>query len=151
MSTNPQVFTPQSVPTDSDPAISPPKRKGGWQKGQSGNPSGRPKYALVSAALRAKIAKVSARGDVSGAERLANRMFKIALEGKDNTALTAITEIRDTTEGKPTQSIRMALALDENTARRLAELAARMCPVVLDAEIIEQSGTKQLTDGDPER
>src|ERR1043166_7392041 len=100
MSSQPSIN--QQVTGDNSSAFTDQEKRyvgGSWKPGQSGNPLGRPKSALVSQSLRRKIAEVCEKGDQTTADMLANRILKIALQGKDNNALTAITEIRDTTEG----------------------------------------------------
>jgi hypothetical protein len=67
-----------------------------WQKGQSGNPGGRPKGVSVTASLRAILAR-----EVNGktvADLIAERMVKDALSGKFPQAK----EILDRADGKVT-------------------------------------------------
>jgi len=69
-------------------------------KGQSGNPSGRPKSALVSEAYRAKLAS----GDPTVAERLADMMARRALKGD----VAAAKELTDRAEGKARQAVELS-------------------------------------------
>jgi hypothetical protein len=71
-----------------------------FQKGESGNPNGRPKGAL---SLKTIIRNKLEEGDK--AALLADRLVNMATEKttKDSDALNAITEILDRLEGKATQ------------------------------------------------
>ncbi|MGI8642291.1 MAG: DUF5681 domain-containing protein [Pyrinomonadaceae bacterium] len=73
-----------------------------FQKGQSGNPNGRPKSAMLSDALRRKM--LDAMPDASEktvADGIADALIKQALNGE----VSAIKEVFDRTEGKVSQRI----------------------------------------------
>jgi Cdc6-like AAA superfamily ATPase len=73
-----------------------------WEKGQTGNPNGRPKGRLNLSTI---IAQRLEEGDK--AVKLADRLIKIATDdnSRDNDALSAIGEILDRMEGKATQKV----------------------------------------------
>lgn len=71
-----------------------------WQKGQSGNPAGRPKSALLSDALRKQLAETDKDGK-SVAEKVAAALIQKAKGGD----VQAIREVFDRAEGKAQQSI----------------------------------------------
>ena len=75
-------------------------RKHGFQKGQSGNPAGRPQGFLVSNALTAKLKEAVSKSDKrTNAEAIADVLVTAALDGD----VGAIKEIIDRTEGRPKQ------------------------------------------------
>ena len=75
-----------------------------FQPGQSGNPSGRPKCALVSEKLREVLKSEDTSGS-TGAERLGNKLVALADQDKDGyLALAAIREVIDRVEGKAIQT-----------------------------------------------
>ena len=90
-----------------------------WPKGISGNPGGRPKRKLISDALRDGLAACIERGDKTGAMLIADAILGKASQGD----VAAATFVRDSTEGKPVQALRIEAGLDEPTACRLADLA----------------------------
>jgi len=83
-----------------------------WKKGQSGNPSGRPKKTLITDALRARLAEIDPN-DAAGrthAEVIADRMIaraKLKDRGQQDAA-----EIADRTEGKPRQTLGVEANVD---------------------------------------
>ncbi len=78
---------------------------GKFLPGNIANPDGRPKSRLFSEELREILSEVS-DADETGARKLAKKTFKMANQDKDDwLSLAAIKEIRDTTEGKPTQNM----------------------------------------------
>ena len=93
-----------------------------WQKGQSGNPSGRPvrMFALITQALREKLASVDPKTKKTFAQRIADLLLNCAIDPDpemDKTRIMALSEIIDRCEGKPKQQ------LDVNDVT--AELRAR--------------------------
>jgi hypothetical protein len=81
-----------------------------WKKGgPSPNPGGRPKSAVLSAALRAKLSQVKP-DDPEGrlyAEVVAANLVELACSQSRN-SVAAISEILDRTEGRPHQSLAIA-------------------------------------------
>ena len=76
-------------------------KKGQFKKGQSGNPSGRPKNLTFTKQLRAYMSEID---PVIGIERLVyvvGILFTKACEGD----LTAIKMIMDRVDGLPTQTV----------------------------------------------
>lgn len=96
-----------------------------WKPGQSGNPCGRPKRKLISDALRDGLANCIERGDKTGAMLIADAIMGKAVKGDVSAAIF----VRDTTEGKPVQAVRVEAAMDDATARLLADLAERLLPL----------------------
>ena len=84
-----------------------------WKKGVSGNPGGRPKRRLISDALRDGLAACIERGDKTGAMVIADAILGKASKGD----VAAATFVRDSTEGKPVQGLRIEAGIDEATAR----------------------------------
>jgi hypothetical protein len=81
-----------------------------WEKGQpSPNPGGRPRTAVLSAALRTKLAQVKP-DDAQGrtfAEVVASNLVELACSQNRN-AVGAISEILNRCEGKVTQGLTIA-------------------------------------------
>jgi hypothetical protein len=98
-----------------DPSIGKSTR---WKKGQSPNPGGRPKSRLLSEALRTRLAEVKPDDPQrrTFAEVIAANLIEIACS-RSAGAVTAVNEIADRIEGRPTQR------LDVNDIS--ADLAAR--------------------------
>jgi hypothetical protein len=74
-----------------------------WKKGQSGNPSGRPKSKILSAAYRTKLEEI-VPDDPKGrtwAELIAEAQVRDAVRGN----VQAAREIADRTEGRARQAI----------------------------------------------
>jgi hypothetical protein len=86
-----------------------------FKPGQSGNPAGRPKKALLSDALRRQLA-ITAPGmpERTQAEAIASALIAEAIAGN----VQAIREVGDRSEGKPAQAI--ALDLEVRDWRTLA-------------------------------
>lgn len=81
-----------------------------WQKGQSGNPSGRPTrmFTLVTNALREKLASIDPMTKKTFAERIADLLVNCAIQPDpelDKTRIMALSEIIDRCEGKPKQQL----------------------------------------------
>lgn len=94
-----------------------------WPKGASGNPGGRPRRKLISDPLRDGLAACIERGDKTGAMVIADAILGKASKGD----VAAAIFVRDTTEGKPVQGLRIEAGIDEATARRLVDLAEKLC------------------------
>jgi len=76
-----------------------------WKKGQSGNPTGRPKKEFsITSILREKLEEKLPDGRTK-AQALVDRFIEIGLGTEDNHALVAIKHIVDRLEGTPMQSI----------------------------------------------
>jgi len=96
-----------------------------WKPGQSSpNPHGRPRTKLLSEAYRVVLADLEGTGNRSVAESIATAMARKAMKGN----IPAARELADRTEGKPLQALRIEAGFDEATARRLADLAEKLCP-----------------------
>jgi hypothetical protein len=81
-----------------------PKNKIGnrFPKGESGNPSGRPKLTRLTDALRQQISETNPDADdQTVAEQIAQTLIKLAISGD----VQAIKEIGNRTEGLPKQAI----------------------------------------------
>ncbi len=107
-----------------------------FKPGQSGNPAGRPKKALLSDALRRQLA-IAAPGmpEKTQAETIAAALIAEAIAGN----VQAIREVGDRTEGKPAQAI--ALDLDVRDWRQMAQSnGLELNDVLTEARLlIEQS------------
>lgn len=98
-----------------------------WKKGQSGNPTGRPKSKTLSDAYRKKLEE-PVPNDPEGrtwAELIAEGQVRDAVRGN----VQAAREIADRTEGKPRQSIEfedktVAEAFERMTREELEAYAA---------------------------
>lgn len=80
-----------------------PGNRHGFQPGQSGNPAGRPKSALVSAALRAQLQEPAPDAAITLAEKVAATLLQQCLKGN----VKAIKEVMDRTEGKARQPVEL--------------------------------------------
>ncbi len=90
----------------------PPGNKIGnrFQKGESGNPSGRPKLTRLTDALREQLAEISPEvPEKTIAERIARALIREAVSGN----VQAIREIGDRTEGKPKQAIDLDMQVSD--------------------------------------
>ncbi len=88
-----------------------------FQKGQSGNPAGRPKSAILSNAIRKKLNEID-ETDPQGrtyAEVLAEQLIMKAKTGD----VQALREIADRTEGKARQSIMLTSDKRERYEREI--------------------------------
>jgi len=98
-----------------------------WQPGQSGNPSGRPRTAALSHALRQKLAEFVPDDPErrTYAQKLADSLIDKAMKGDPDTFRAIV----DRVEGKPLQSFEVthtsavAGALQEFTRRELRAYA----------------------------
>lgn len=100
-------------------------RRGGWKKGQSGNPGGR-RTKLISEALREELEQIEHSTNKTNAQLLAKRLINNALYGKPSDSTVSIGLVADRTEGKAVQQVRITQTIDENTAKRLVDLAERL-------------------------
>jgi hypothetical protein len=81
-----------------------------FQKGESGNPSGRPKLTRLTDALRQQLAETSPDAPESTvAETIARALIREAVSGN----VQAIRELGDRTEGKPKQTIDLDLQIND--------------------------------------
>jgi hypothetical protein len=102
-----------------------------WQKGQSGNPSGRASrmFTLVTDALREKLASEDPKTKKSYAERIAALLIKCATDPDpeyDKTRIMALSEIIDRCEGKPKQQLEVNDITAELRQRSDADLMYHM-------------------------
>lgn len=84
-----------------------------FQKGQSGNPGGRPKRKLITDALLAELKTTVGRGQRTRAEQLARRLVRLACAGD----VAAAKLILAYTEGAPAQQLTIQV---RDAARRIA-------------------------------
>ncbi len=70
-----------------------------FQKGQSGNPGGKPKQKDWAAALRISVSET--KGDKTKLRHIAEKVVELAIEGE----MAAVKEIGDRLDGKPAQSV----------------------------------------------
>ncbi len=90
----------------------PPGNKVGprFPKGQSGNPSGRPKLTRLTEALREQLAETLPDApERTVAEAIARTLIREAISGN----VQAAREIADRTEGKPKQAIDLDLQIND--------------------------------------
>jgi uncharacterized protein HemY len=81
-----------------------------FPKGESGNPSGRPKLTRLTDALREQITEqLQNAPERTIAEAIARKLIKLALDGD----IAAIREVFDRTEGKPKQAIDLDLQVSD--------------------------------------
>lgn len=85
-------------------------RGGQWQKGQSGNPSGKASrmFTLVTMALREQLAAIDPKTKQTFAVRIAKLLINCAIDPDpelDKTRIMALSEIIDRCEGKPKQQL----------------------------------------------
>ncbi len=122
----------------------PPGNKIGnrFKKGETGNPSGRPKLTKLTEALREQLAETSPDApEETIAEQIARALISEAKIGN----VQAIREIGDRTEGKPKQAIDLDLQI--NDWRTLAknyslnqEDVIREARLLIAESIIDSSG-----------
>jgi hypothetical protein len=89
-----------------------PKNKIGnrFQKGESGNPQGRPKTTRLTDALREQLAETNPHApEETVAEEIARALISEAKNGN----VQAIREIGDRTEGKPKQAIDLDMQVSD--------------------------------------
>jgi hypothetical protein len=81
-----------------------------FQKGESGNPQGRPKTTRLTDALREQVAEqLQGAPERTIADAIARKLIKLALEGE----IAAIREVFDRTEGKPKQAIDLDMQIND--------------------------------------
>lgn len=96
-----------------------PSGKGGFQKGKTGNPAGRPRKHIADLSKEAR----------QYASLALSTLVKICREGMERNKLTAARELLDRGYGRPVQAIDMITAgkkLSELTAEELAAFEARL-------------------------
>jgi hypothetical protein len=86
-----------------------PGNEHAWQKGESGNPAGRPKCITLSEAYRKQLAMIDPRDEAERtfAEVIAEKMVRVACGFALESASAAAREICDRTEGKAKQPIEL--------------------------------------------
>lgn len=88
-------------------------------KGQSGNPSGRPKRKPITDSLRAELEQpVRGKSGKTKRQALVDRLLLIALTGKRSEALPAMKLIFAYADGLPTQQVEVDVY---DVARELAQ------------------------------
>jgi hypothetical protein len=112
-----------------------------FKPGQSGNPAGRPKSALLSSAIRSKLAQVDETDPErrTFAEVIADRAVMQARDGDVRQLVGLLKEIGDRTEGKPAQSITITndkRARMESEIERIMQEAADLGEPCTRAEAI---------------
>jgi hypothetical protein len=81
-----------------------------FQKGETGNPSGRPRLTKLTESLRQQLAEISPDADEQTiAEQIAKTLIKLALSGD----VQAIKEVGNRTEGLPKQAIDLDLQVSD--------------------------------------
>jgi hypothetical protein len=81
-----------------------------FKKGETGNPSGRPKLTKLTEALREQLAEeMPSAPERTVAEAIARALIREAMSGN----VQAAREIADRTEGKPKQSIDVDLQVKD--------------------------------------
>ncbi len=85
-----------------------------FKPGQSGNPAGRPKKALLSDALRRQLAEAHPNApEKTIAETIARSLIREAIAGN----VQAIREVGDRSEGRPAQALAIDLDVQVNDWR----------------------------------
>lgn len=97
-----------------------------WQKGQSGNPGGRPKDP-VTQLIREKLRSPSVRGgDGTVADDVVLELLNIAFTALPAEKMRAIEYMLNRAEGSPRQSIELGTADNDPRTHALAALAAAL-------------------------
>jgi hypothetical protein len=106
-----------------------------FKPGQSGNPNGRPRKALLSDALRRQLAiALPGMSERTQAEAIAAALIREAIDGN----VQAAREIGDRTEGKPAQAI--ALDLEVSDWRQMAQSSGlEINEIIAEAQLLIQS------------
>ncbi len=120
----------QTANKRADGTFAPGNRIGNrFQKGETGNPTGRPRATLLSEALRAQLAEtLPAANEYTVAEAVARSLIREALKGD----VSAAREIADRTEGRAKQSVDLDMSI--NDWRTLAQNYG-----VTEQDVIEQA------------
>ncbi len=115
-----------------------------FQKGESGNPSGRPRLTRLTDALREQLAEINPNApEETVAEQIARALISEAKNGN----VQAIREIGDRTEGKPKQAIDLDLQINDwqTEAQKygLSETDVINEAKLLIAESLDDSGSEE--------
>ncbi len=93
-----------------------------WEKGQSGNPKGRPKSKHISDNIKEILAEIPKNGDGrNNQELLLRKLVREAYRGKP----WAFKELMDRGFGKPTQVVETTPSLVINTEAKTPEEASK--------------------------
>lgn len=94
-----------------------------WQKGQSGNPSGRPKSVFsFKKELEIKLSEVNEKDYLKRTygRMLIDKAVNLALRGQGN--IRAISEVLDRYVGKPAQAVSLDANLNVTREQRIAHI-----------------------------
>ena len=94
-----------------------------FKVGQISNPSGRGgKLKLLRDAYQAQLSEIDRQSGLTNAQVIARRVIMRAKRG----VMSAVHEVTNRTEGKPTQPVELDVNISEETARTLADLATKL-------------------------
>lgn len=106
-----------------------------WQKGQSGNPSGRPKSNFsFKKELETKLGEINERDYL---KRTYGRIIidrVIELASKKNPSIRAVSEILDRVLGKPAQALTLDANLNISREQRIASIEELLTTLPKPAE-----------------
>lgn len=91
-----------------------------WQKGQSGNPSGRPQSRPITQAILAELGRPH-KGGGTRLEAVATRLVNIVLHGERTESVAAAKLLLGYTDGQPLAQVDVGgeVTVQLETARRL--------------------------------
>ena len=118
-----------------------------WQKGQSGNPNGRPRGVTLSEAYRRMLMTVDPK-DPEGrtyGELIALGQARAAIKG----STPAAAEIANRTEGKAPQAIELTQPMSDADLNRLSD--AELEQIILEARALNRDGGEARGNGEAER